>query len=489
MSVGPGTRGLVLREPLIFEKSQTGRKGTSLPDFDVPVAKPPKQGSRKGKIGLPEVNELGVVRHYTRLSSWNFGIDLGSYPLGSCTMKYNPRVNELVASLPGFAHIHPYEPEELVQGALRLMYELEQALAEISGMDRVTLQPAAGAQGEFAGVKMIRAYHDANGNPRKKILIPDTAHGTNPASCTLCGYEVVPIQTEHGILEPGVLKPLMDQDVAAIMLTNPNTLGLFERQIVEISKIVHDFGGLVYCDGANLNATMGIIKPGDLGVDVMHFNLHKTFSTPHGGGGPGAGPVGVKKFLEPFLPGPMVDRANGSYHFAPAGKQSIGRLKAYYGNFLVSVRAYAYIRGLGSGGLRKVSEMAVLNANYLRERLRDHFDLPFDKEPCMHEAVFSDKKQQPLKISTLEIAKRLLDKGFHPPTIYFPLVVHGALMIEPTETESKEEIDQFVDCLIEIAEEAKKTPEVIRSAPENTIVGRVDEVSAARNPILSYSNK
>lgn len=486
MSAGPGKTGLLLAEQLIFEKGQPGRGGFSLPDFDVPISTPTKSLTRKEDCDLPEVNELGVIRHYTRLSSWNFGIDLGSYPLGSCTMKYNPRVNETIASLPGFSNIHPYQPESLSQGALRLIYELEQALAEISGMDRVSLQPAAGAQGELAGVKMIRAYHESRGNPRKKILIPDTAHGTNPASCTLAGYEVVTIKTEKGILESTAVSKLMDDDVAAVMLTNPNTLGLFETDIKDIAKVVHDKGGLVYCDGANLNALMGIVKLGDLGIDVMHFNLHKTFSTPHGGGGPGAGPVGAKKELVPFLPSPIIEKKNGSYEIHPIGEKSIGRLKGFFGNFLVLVRAYAYIRSLGASGLKRVSQMAVLNANYLKSILKDYYDLPFDGGPCMHEAVFTDKQQQKYGVTTLDIAKRLLDKGFHPPTIYFPLVVSGALMIEPTETESKEEIDQFINSLIEISNEAKEDKKLLKDAPHNTIVGRVDEVSAARKPRLRW---
>src|SRR3990167_7271302 len=394
MSAGPGIAGLVLAAELIFEKSRPGRHGLSLPALDVPLSSPPKALTRKEDCNLPEVSELCVVRHFTRLSSWNFGIDLGSYPLGSCTMKYNPRVNEAIAQLPGFTNIHPYQPEELSQGALRLIYELEHALSEISGMDRVSQQPAAGAQGELVGVKIIRDFHESKGNPRKKILIPDTAHGTNPASCTLAGYEVVTIKTENGILESHTVAKLMDNDVAALMLTNPNTLGLFETEIKEIAKIVHDKGGLVYCDGANLNAIMGIVKLGDLGIDVMHFNLHKTFSTPHGGGGPGAGPVGVKKFLEQFLPSPLVEKKNGSYKIYLVGEKSIGRLKGYFGNFLVLVRAYAYIRALGAPGLKRVSQMAVLNANYLKAVLIDYFDLPFNDRPCMHEVIFSDKKQQ-----------------------------------------------------------------------------------------------
>jgi glycine dehydrogenase subunit 2 len=486
MSKDPGRQGLVLAEPLIFEKSKPGRLGISLPSFDIPKSTPPKEKIRKIECALPEVSELGVVRHFTRLSSWNFSIDTGSYPLGSCTMKYNPRVNEVIASFPGFSHVHPYQPEELSQGALRLMYELEHSLAEISGMDKVSLQPAAGAQGELAGVKMIRKFHESSGNPRKKILIPDTAHGTNPASCTLSGYAVVSIKTEKGILEASAVSKLMDEDVAALMLTNPNTLGLFETEIKEICKIVHDKGALVYCDGANLNAIMGIVKLGELGIDVMHFNLHKTFSTPHGGGGPGAGPVGVKKILEPFLPTPLVERSNGTYHLRSVGNKSIGRLKGFYGNFLVLVRAYAYIRALGASGLKRVSEMAVLNANYLKSLLIKYYDLPFNSHNCMHEVVFSDRKQQKYKVNTLDIAKRLLDKGFHPPTIYFPLVVHGALMLEPTETESKEEIELLANALIEIAKEAKDSPKLLKDAPHNTIVGRVDETRAARNPRLRW---
>ncbi|HWP34087.1 MAG TPA: aminomethyl-transferring glycine dehydrogenase subunit GcvPB [Thermodesulfobacteriota bacterium] len=489
----PGVGDFGFDEGTIFERSAPGREGASLPALDVPEADPaariPAALLREpaaGVEGLPEVSEVDVVRHFTRLSQWNFAIDLGLYPLGSCTMKYNPKLNEEAARLPGFATLHPYLPEELVQGALELMWRLERALAEITGMAAVTLQPAAGAHGELAGVMMIRAYHEAQGRPRRKVLIPDSAHGTNPASSAIAGYEVVPLRSgPRGVVEPEAVAAAMDDDVAALMLTNPNTLGLFEEHILEIAELVHGKGGLLYLDGANLNALMGIAKPGDMGVDVIQLNLHKTFSTPHGGGGPGAGPVGVSAPLVPFLPVPVVVKDGERFRLDTDRPRSIGRVRAYYGNFLTLVRAYAYICTMGGEGLAEASRTAILHANYLRARLRDLYDLPFDR-PCMHEVVFTDKWQKSrYGVTTLDIAKRLIDYGFHPPTIYFPLVVAGALMIEPTETESKASLDGFVEAMRRIAEEAAREPETVKRAPHTARLRRLNETRAAREPRLT----
>ncbi|MDO8445147.1 MAG: aminomethyl-transferring glycine dehydrogenase subunit GcvPB [Deltaproteobacteria bacterium] len=482
-----GTTGLVMNEPLIFERSSEGKRGIEVPKSDVGDIKPedviPADLLRADIEGFPEVSEVDVVRHFTRMSQWNYGVDTGMYPLGSCTMKYNPKVNEDIARLPGFSRIHPYQPEELSQGALQLMYELEQYLAEISGMDAVTLQPAAGAQGELCGMLMISAYFASKGRPRKKVIIPDTAHGTNPASVTLAGLTAIPVKSgSEGALTPEAVKAVMDEDTAGIMITNPNTLGLFERHIKEIADIVHEKGGFVYCDGANMNALLGAAKLGDMGVDVVHMNLHKTFSTPHGGGGPGSGPVGVKKELEPFLPVPRVIKKDETYSMDYKRPDSIGRLRAFYGNFGVLVRAYAYIRAMGAEGLKKAAQMAVLNANYVKENLKSHYHLPFD-QPCMHECVFSDKLQFEKGFSTMDIAKRLMDYGFHPPTTYFPLVVHDAIMIEPTETEDKGTLDSFIDAMKRIAEE---DPELVKGAPYNTKTKRLDEAKAARNPVLKW---
>jgi glycine dehydrogenase subunit 2 len=481
-----GTSGLVYREELIFEQSAAGRVGYSLPPAEVPEVAVatviPAHLLREEIAGFPEVAELDVVRHFTRLSQWNYGIDLGIFPLGSCTMKYNPRVNEEVARLPGFARLHPYEPEELVQGALQVMYELERYLAEISGMDRVTLQPAAGAHGELTGLLMIRAYHASQGNPRRKVILPDSAHGTNPASSALCGYQVVELKSsKEGVMDPQAVAEVMDEDVAALMTTNPNTLGIFEKHIRAISDIVHRKGGLVYCDGANLNALVGVARPGDMGFDVIQFNLHKTFSTPHGGGGPGAGPVGVKAALAPFLPVPMVEKDGGRYWLDFDRPQSIGRVRAFYGNFGMLVRAYAYIRSLGPDGLRRMAETAVLNANYLLHRLKDHYEVPYSERP-MHECVVSDKRQLEHGVKALDIAKRLIDYGYHPPTIYFPLIVKGALMLEPTESESRERLDRLAEALISIAQEAEQDPEMVLRAPTKTVVSRLNETKAAREP-------
>jgi glycine dehydrogenase subunit 2 len=478
-----GTTGLILNEKLLFEHSDPGRKGYSLPQLDVPEAELPAELVREEIRDFPELSEVDVVRHFTRLSTWNYGVDSGFYPLGSCTMKYNPKVNEVAARLPGLADIHPATPPHLSQGILELMYHLQTALAEVSGFARVTLQPAAGAHGELAGMLVIRAWHEARGSKRSKVLIPDTAHGTNPATASLAGYDVVPIASE-GVLTLEEVEAHMDDDVAALMVTNPNTLGLFETNIEDICKLVHERGGLVYCDGANLNALMGIARPGDMGIDVMHFNLHKTFSTPHGGGGPGAGPVGVTEELIPYLPGPGVERDGDDYRFASKNPSSIGRLMAFHGNVGVMVRAYAYICSMGGEGLKHASEMAVLNANYVRARLEGCYDLPY-KNRSLHEVIFSDKDLEG-GCHTLDVAKRLIDYGYHPPTIYFPLVVKGAIMIEPTETESQEVLDEFCDAMLAIAEEAKSNPELLLQAPVRSRVRRLDETTAARKPKLKW---
>ena len=477
---------------LIFEISKKGRKAYSLPECD--VAQMPinelidDKFLRKEAPELPEVSELDAVRHFTRMSQRNHGVDSGFYPLGSCTMKYNPKVNEEVARFDGFAKIHPYQQEETVQGALKLMYDLDHMLSEITGMDQFTLQPAAGAQGELVGLMIIKDYHlKRNDEKRRKIVVPDSAHGTNPASATLAGFDVVEVKSnEKGLVDIEALKAVMGEDIAGFMLTNPNTLGLFDENILEISKIVHQAGGLMYYDGANANAILGISRPGDMGFDVVHLNLHKTFSTPHGGGGPGAGPVGVKKHLTEFLPVPLVAKKEDKYYLDYDRPQSIGKVKSAYGNFGVLVRAYTYILSMGPDGLREVAENAVLNANYIQNKLKDKYFLPYDTE-CMHECVFSGCWQKEEKgVTTLDIAKRLLDFGFHPPTIYFPLNVEEAMMIEPTECESKETLDEFISVMRQIADEAKNNPELVKSAPHTTLISRLDETAAARKPILRY---
>jgi glycine dehydrogenase subunit 2 len=479
-----GTTGLILNEPLLWEKGKSGRCGFSVPRRDID-AHPLDKGLTRDDLNLPDLSEVDVVRHYTRLSQWNFGVDTGMYPLGSCTMKYNPKTNEKQARLQGFAEAHPMLPHALSQGALKLIYDLEGFLAKITGMDAVSLQPAAGAQGELMGMLLIHAFHKSKGMRRTKIIVPDTAHGTNPSSAALCGYRPVPVKSnEQGILSVDTVAGIMDEDTAGIMITNPNTLGLFEENIREIAEIVHAKGGLVYGDGANMNAVMGIADMGRAGVDVLHLNLHKTFSTPHGGGGPGSGPVCVKKDLEPYLPLPRVVKENGSYVLSEDFLESIGKLHAFYGNFGVMVKAYSYIRSMGAENLKKASQLAVLNANYIKESLKDTFHLAYDR-PCMHECVFSDKLQHPYKIMTLDMAKRLMDYGFHPPTVYFPLVVDGAIMIEPTETESKEDLDLFIEACKTIAKEAEQDPERLREAPQKCKVRRLDETSAARHPCLA----
>jgi len=484
------SRGLQFNEESIFERGAPGRTAVSLAPLDVPLADAARcfgALTRREEPGLPEVSEPEVVRHFVRLSQWNFSIDSQFYPLGSCTMKHNPRVNEWAARLPGFARLHPYAPENAAQGALELMVRLEKMLAEIVGMDGVSLQPAAGAQGELTGLMMIRAYHEDHGRSPKRVLVPDSAHGTNPASCTLNGLTAVPIPTgADGVIHPDHIAGLVDDDVAAIMITNPNTLGLFERHLPTLARMIHDKGGLVYGDGANLNALMGRARPGDLGVDVMQFNLHKTFTTPHGGGGPGCGPVAFKKALEPYRPAPVVRRGEGGWLLDHDRPKSVGRLRSFVGNFGMMVRAYTYIREMGRDGLKAATDLAVLNANYVRARLREDYAVPYDTT-CMHEVILSDKDLvKSTGIKTLDVAKRLIDYGMHPPTVYFPLMVPGAMMIEPTETESKETIDQFIDAMKAIAREAKENPALFGSAPSMTRVGRLDEARAARKPVLRF---
>jgi glycine dehydrogenase subunit 2 len=482
---------IVQNEPLIFERSSPGKNGYQLPTLDVPEVDPAAalgaENVRREIEGFPEVSEVDVIRHFTRLSTWNYAIDLGLYPLGSCTMKYNPRVNELVARLEGLAWAHPYQPEALAQGALRVMQRLESALLEITGMDAITLQPAAGAHGELTGILLVRALLESRGNPRKKILIPDSAHGTNPATAAIAGYAVENIRSnDQGLIDLEALSQSVTEDVGALMVTNPNTLGVFEENIVEAVDILHAKGALVYMDGANMNALAGVARPGDFGIDVMHLNLHKTFSTPHGGGGPGGGPVAVKQIFAPFLPVPCL-KANGEQLTLDYDRpQSIGKVRAFYGNFGVLVRALAYILAHGGDGLRNATIDAVMNANYIRHKLAPYFDLPYPR-PNMHEVVFSDDRQSRKGIRTGDIAKRLIDYGFHPYTVSFPLIVHGALMIEPTETESKLELDLFIDAMIDICKEIEETPDLVTKAPHDTRTTRVDEVAAARKPVLRWT--
>jgi glycine dehydrogenase subunit 2 len=524
-------------ERLVFEKSSPGKRAYKLPPLDVPSVDASKMlgdAHRKSAAGLPELSEIEIIRHFTRLSTWNYAIDLGMYPLGSCTMKYNPRVNEFVSRIEGLAEAHPYRPDMLAQGVLEIIDLLQKCLIEITGMDAITLQPAAGAHGEFTGLLLVRAWHQSNGNPRKKVLIPDSAHGTNPATAAICGYQVENLKSNvDGGIDLEALTRQVDEDTAALMLTNPSTLGVFEDEIHKIADILHAKGALLYMDGANMNALVGKVRPGDFGVDVMHLNLHKTFSTPHGGGGPGSGPVACKKFLEPFLPTPVLVRSgntanspsteswecanadsaagcepmfrapmlpdlssdreragqpassSGALHWDYDRPQSVGRVRAFYGNTGMFIRALAYILANGPDGLRQTTEDAVLNANYIRKKLEDLYDLPY-KTPSMHEVVFSDKRQAAKGVKTGDIAKRLIDYGFHPYTVSFPLIVHGALMIEPTESESLEELDLFVDAMRSIAREVEETPEVVKMAPHSTRVSRLDEVHAARKPVLRW---
>jgi glycine dehydrogenase subunit 2 len=478
-------------DQLVFEMSSPGRIGFSLPDCDVPQADPraflPASALRAEAPDLPEVSEFDVVRHYSRLSRLNYGLDTHFYPLGSCTMKYNPRLNEGMARLPGFARLHPLAPEAAAQGALALMHGLAGALAEIAGMDAVSLQPAAGAQGELAGILMIRAYHLARGERRSRVLVPNSAHGTNPASTAIAGYEVVEVKsTANGEVDVEDLARHLSAEVAAFMITVPNTLGMFEPRVVEITELCHASGVQVYMDGANLNAILGIVRPGDLGFDVCHFNLHKTFTTPHGGGGPGAGPVGVKAHLEPFLPVPVVVRRAERYTLDWRRPKSIGKLQGFWGNLGMLVRAYTYIRTMGADGLRAVSEHAVLNANYILKRLEGHYDTAAPG-PCMHECVLSARRQKRRGVSAMDVAKRLLDLGFYAPSTYFPLIVEEALMIEPTETESKQTLDAFCDAMIQIAREAQENPALIHEAPLTTPVRRLDQTRAAREPRLRWN--
>lgn len=485
-------------EPTIYKKSVQGRIGYSLPQYSEIkkdyLASLDPQLLRDKKARLPEVSELDVVRHYTRLSRYNYAIDTQFYPLGSCTMKYNPRINEEVAANPDWLNMHPHLPDEKVQGCLELIYTLNRYLCEITGMDDLSLQPAAGAHAEFTGLLMIKAYHTSKGKPRKKVLIPDSAHGTNPASAKICGYDVVTIKTgADGILDPKEVIPLIDDDVACLMVTNPSTIGLFEESIAQIASVLHDHGAFLYCDGANMNALVGSARVGDMGVDCLHLNLHKTFTTPHGGGGPGCGPILVKNSLVDFLPKPVISKKQDFYFRDFNRPLSVGQVRAFYGNFGMMVRALTYILEMGASGLKKVSEFAVLNANYLRAKLQDKLSLAYE-QTSMHEVIFSDKflkeiknqwadtNQKPLK--TLDVAKRLIDYGFHPPTIYFPLIVSGALMIEPTETESKQTLDQFVAAFEKILNEAVENPELIRQAPHNSPLARLDEVQAVKQPVL-----
>ena len=479
-----------LEEPLIFEKSSPGKSAYSLPRLDVedtPIEEILDPEDLRDEVaGFPEVSEVELISHYTRMSTWNYHVDLGMYPLGSCTMKYNPKLNERVSRLPGIALTHPLQDEQHSQGNLEILFRLQEYLQELTGMEGVCLQPAGGAQGELAGILMIRRYHVERKHPRKFVLIPDSAHGTNPASAIMAGYEVISIPSDRqGRIDVQVLAEEMTEEVACLMLTNPNTMGIFETHIEEISRIVHDKGGLIYMDGANFNALMGYARPGDMGIDVLHLNLHKTFSTPHGGGGPGSGPVACKEILSPYLPLPTVERDGETYRLNDAEPRSIGRLHAFYGNFGMAVRALCYILTCGREGLKELSEVAVLNANYLRRRLEDHYDLPYPT-PTLHEVVFTDALQNEKGVTTLDIAKRLIDHGFHPPTTYFPLIVRGALMIEPTESYSKEELDAFVDAMIAISQEASEHPERVTAAPADAKLTRLDEVRAARHPILRW---
>lgn len=481
-----------MSEPLLCEMSVPGRVGFRFPDVDVP-REPLPEAFIRTDLPLPELSEMDVIRHYTRLSQLNHGIDTGFYPLGSCTMKYNPKVNEETARLPGFAFVHPLQPIETSQGCLALMFSLQEWLKEIGGFAGVTLQPAAGAQGELTGVLIIRAYHESRGQTqRTKILIPDSAHGTNPATSAMSGMNVVEIKSDgRGNIDLESLKTECDETLAGLMLTNPNTLGLFDEHVEQVIRLVHEAGGLVYGDGANMNALLGIVRPGDVGFDVLHYNLHKTFSTPHGGGGPGSGPVGVAAHLVDFLPGPIiaiVEEGNHEEDLAPlygfvTPSKSIGRVKSFYGHFGMMVRAYTYMLMHGKEGLRKIAEYAVLNANYLLARLRDAYHVPYDRG-CMHEFVMEGQWEDAPNIHALDIAKRLMDYKFHPPTNYFPLIVHEALMIEPTETESLQTLDAFVDALLQIAKEARSDPDLLKSAPHITPVGRVDEVRAAKELVL-----
>lgn len=478
-------------DKLIFELSKPGRKAYKLPPLDVEDRDIseffPEEFINKEPLTLPEVNEVEVIRHYTNLSDKNYGLDTGFYPLGSCTMKYNPKINENTARIDGFANLHPLQREGCTQGALQLMYELQNSLSEIAGMDQMTLQPAAGAHGELTGIMVIKAFHEKNGDTKRDtIIVPDAAHGTNPATAAMAGYKTLEVKsTEKGLVDVEALKTLVGENTAGLMLTNPNTLGLFEKDIKEIAKIVHDAGGQLYYDGANANAILGKARPGDMGFDVVHFNIHKTFSTPHGGGGPGSGPVGVKEHLREFLPVPIVGKDGDRYFLDYDIENTIGKVKDFYGHFGILVRAYTYILTMGRDGLKKASEMAVLNANYVLSKLKDEYYLPIDTI-YKHEFVLGGLKGDLSEVTTFDVAKRLLDFGFHPPTVYFPLIIKEALMIEPTETESLETLDEFIDAMLKIAQEAKEDPDMLKGAPHDTIVRRPDETKAARKPIVTY---
>ncbi len=480
-------------EKLIFEKSSPERTAYSLPECDVPV-RPieefiPGRFLRSKIAELPEVAELDLVRHFTRLSQLNYCVDTNFYPLGSCTMKYNPKVNEDISKYNGFVNLHPYQNHEQCQGTLHILYETEKFFAEICGMDAFSLQPSAGAHGELVGMLISLAYHLKNGKRRNKIIIPDSAHGTNPASAAMCGFDVIIVQSNNqGLIDINALKKLVDDNVAALMLTNPNTLGLFEKDIVKIAEIIHDADALLYMDGANMDAFLGIARPGDMGVDILHLNLHKTFSTPHGGGGPGAGPLGVVKKLEQFLPTPRIKGEDGLYKWQYDLPESIGKVRSFYANIGVVIRAYAYLCSIGNEGLRKIGESALVNANYLRKKLSNHLEIPYG-EKCMHEFVATTKKLNLSGVTTLDIAKRLLDFGFHAPTIYFPLIVEDALMIEPTETETKETLDGFTEAIVNILEEVEKNPELLKTAPHMAPVSRIDEVQAARKLNLRWQKQ
>ncbi|MDA2937142.1 aminomethyl-transferring glycine dehydrogenase subunit GcvPB [Acidobacteria bacterium AH-259-A15] len=480
-----------LDESLIFEKSSPGKSAYTLPPLDVEDVPPERildpEYLREEVSGFPEVSEAELICHYTRMSTWNYHIDLGMYPLGSCTMKYNPKLNERVARIPGIAFTHPLQEDEHSQGNLEILFKLQQYLKELTGMQAVSLQPAGGAQGEFTGMLMVRAYHMERDRPRKYVLIPDSAHGTNPATARMAGYEVISVPSDHrGRIDVKALAQEMSEDVSCLMLTNPNTMGIFESEIEEMARIVHTKGGLMYMDGANFNALMGYARPGDMGIDVLHLNLHKTFSTPHGGGGPGSGPVACRENLSAYLPVPRIEREGARYRLNYEKPESVGRVHAFYGNFGMAVRALCYILTCGQEGLKELSEIAVLSANYIRHQLKGYYDLPYDT-PTLHEVVFSDKIQNRKGVKTLDIVKRLMDYGFHPPTIYFPLIVHGALMIEPAESQSKEELDAFIEAMISISREAEEEPEKVINAPVTTKLTRLDETRAARSPILRWT--
>ncbi len=479
-----------MTEPLIKEYGSPGRKGYSLPELDVPEENPgerlPAGTVRKEAAELPEVSEVDAVRHFTSLSNMNYGVDSGIYPLGSCTMKYNPKINEDVARIPNLANIHPHQKEKYVQGSLEILYKLKQYLAEISGMDEVSLQPASGAHGEYVGLMIIRKYFEKRGEERTKVIVPDSAHGTNPASGTMAGFDVVEIESnERGMVDLDSLREAVDDDVAALMLTNPNTLGIFEKDICEIQQMIHEAGGLLYYDGANMNAVLGYARPGDMEFDVIHYNLHKTFSTPHGGGGPGSGPVAVKERLAPYLPVPVLKKNGSEYYWDYDRPDTMGKVHAFHGNYGVMLRAYAYIRTAGGEGLKEITENAVLNANYMKHKLKDTYELPFASD-SLHEFVLSGSRQKKDGITTVNIAKRLLDYEQYAPTIYFPLIVKEAMMVEPTETENLRSLDRFIETMKIISREIEEEPELVENAPHNTVVRRLDEAKAARNPDLRW---